>query len=153
MSTASSVFREEPATVEISPWAAEFGWRVEEMFWAYFNRSEDPEGWNRRWSIERDVPWLDVGREPLSEDTAVMIESFFAVESYLPDFAEKGLTTYRSMVGLSNSHINWSYEELKHGRTLQLILERSGARTPEQMRDIPHRSCPQRLDPALSDRP
>ena len=38
------------------------------------------------------------------------------------------------MVGLSNSHINWSYEELKHGRTLQLILERSGARTPDQTR-------------------
>src|SRR3712207_5777493 len=38
------------------------------------------------------------------------------------------------MVGLSNAHINWSYEELKHGRTLQLVLERSGARTPEQTR-------------------
>jgi acyl-[acyl-carrier-protein] desaturase len=65
-----------------------------------------------------------------------MIESFFAVESYLPDFAEKGLTYYRSMVGLSNVHINWSYEELKHGRTLQLILERSGVRTPDEMRSF-----------------
>jgi hypothetical protein len=127
-------FREDRVRVPISPWEEDFGWRVEQAFWSYFNRSEDPEGWNRRWIVEKDVPWDDIKREPLSDDAALMIESFFAVESFLPDFAEKGLGYYRSMVGLSNSHINWSYEELKHGRTLQLILERSGARTPEQTR-------------------
>ncbi len=127
-------FNETRVEVPISPWEEEFGWRVEQTFWSFFNRSEDPEGWNRRWVIERDVPWEAVAREPLSDDTAQMIESFFAVESYLPDFAEKGLGYYRSMVGLTNSHINWSYEELKHGRTLQLVLERSKARTHEQMR-------------------
>jgi acyl-[acyl-carrier protein] desaturase len=136
MSTLSPTFREERAPVQISAWEEEYGWRVEEMFWSYFNRSEDPEGWNRRWVIERDVPWADVRREPLHDDTALMIESFFAVESYLPDFAEKGLNYYRAMVGLSNTHINWSYEELKHGRTLQLLLQRSGLRTPEQMREF-----------------
>lgn len=127
-------FREDRVRVPVSPWEEDFGWRVEQAFWSYFNRSEDPEGWNRRWIVEKDVPWEDIKREPLSEDAALMIESFFAVESFLPDFAEKGLGYYRSMVGLSNSHINWSYEELKHGRTLQLILERSGARTPDQTR-------------------
>jgi hypothetical protein len=136
MNDANGRFREDKVPVPISPWEEEFGWRVEEAFWSYFNRSEDPEGWNRRWIVERDVPWDAVGREPISEDAALMIESFFAVESFLPDFAEKGLGYYRSMVGLSNTHINWSYEELKHGRTLQLILERSGARTPAQTRDF-----------------
>jgi hypothetical protein len=123
-------------TVPISPWEEEFGWRVEGHFWDRFNKSEDPEGWNRRWVIEKDIPWKQVKAEPISKDTASMVESFYAVESFLPDFAEKGLGYYRSMVGLSNSHINWSYEELKHGRTLQLILERSGARTPEHMRNF-----------------
>ena len=129
-----AVFREEDVVIPISPWEEEFGWKVEQTFWSFFNRSEDPEGWNRRWIVEKDVPWDAVAREPISEDAALMIESFFAVESYLPDFAEKGMGYYRKMVGLSNGHINWSYEELKHGRTLQLILERSGARTPEQTR-------------------
>ena len=136
MSAHNGVFKEEQVEVPISPWEEQFGWRVEQTFWSFFNRSEDPEGWNRRWVIERDVPWEGVGREPLSEDAASMIESFFAVESYLPDFAEKGLGYYRSIVGLSNSQINWSYEELKHGRTLQLVLERSGARTPDETRDF-----------------
>ena len=136
MSDENGRFREERVRIPVSPWEEEYGWRVEAAFWSYFNRSEDPEGWNRRWIIERDVPWEAVAREPISEDAALMIESFFAVESYLPDFAEKGLGYYRSMVGLSNAHINWSYEELKHGRTLQLILERSGARTPDQTREF-----------------
>jgi hypothetical protein len=131
---APAQFKEEKVSVDISPWEEEFGWRVEKHFWDRFNRSEDPEGWNRRWVVEKDVPWKDVENQPISPDAALMVESFFAVESFLPDFAEKGLGYYRSMVGLSNSHINWSYEELKHGRTLQLILERSGARTPEDMR-------------------
>jgi len=131
-----AIFREDEVTVPISPWEAEFGWKVEQTFWSFFNRSEDPEGWNRRWIIEKDVPWDDVSRETISDDAALMIESFFAVESYLPDFAEKGMGYYRKFVGLSNGHINWSYEELKHGRTLQLVLERSGARTKEQTRDF-----------------
>ena len=131
-----AIFREDEISIPISPWEEEFGWRVEQTFWSFFNRSEDPEGWNRRWIVEKDVPWEDVGREPIGEDAALMIESFFAVESYLPDFAEKGMGYYRKLVGLSNGHINWSYEELKHGRTLQLVLERSGARTPEQTRDF-----------------
>lgn len=133
---APAQFKEEKVSIEISPWEEEFGWRVEKHFWDRFNRSEDPEGWNRRWVVEKDIPWKQVKEEPITEDAASMVESFFAVESFLPDFAEKGLGYYRSMVGLSNSHINWSYEELKHGRTLQLILERSGARTPEQMRQF-----------------
>ena len=129
-------FKEERRPVDISPWEEEFGWRMEEKFWEFFNRTEDPEGFNRRWVIERDIPWEQVAREPLTEDAALMIESFYAVESYLPDFAEKGLNHYRRLVGVSNSHINWSYEELKHGRTLQLVLERAGARTRQQMRDF-----------------
>ena len=130
------LFREERVEVPISPWEVEFGWRMEQLFWSFFNRSEDPEGWNRRWIIERDIPWEQVAREPLPEDAALMIESFFAVESYLPDFAGKGMDLYRRLIGLSNGHINWSYEEVKHGRTLQLLLERSGARTREQTRDF-----------------
>jgi rubrerythrin len=135
-SALTATYREDNVPIEISEWEEEFGWKVEQTFWQFFNRSEDPEGWNRRWIVEKDVPWEAVKHETIGEDAALMIESFFAVESFLPDFAEKGMGYYRKLVGLSNGHINWSYEELKHGRTLQLILERSGARTPEQTRSF-----------------
>jgi acyl-[acyl-carrier-protein] desaturase len=83
--------------------------------------------------IQRDIDWRAVAAQPIDANLAGLIESFFAVESFLPDFASQGLTFYRRLLGLSHNHVNWSYEELKHGRLLELILERSGARTPEQI--------------------
>jgi hypothetical protein len=117
--------------VKLQPWEEEFGLRINELFWEYFDKSEDPEGWNRRWVIQRDIDWRAVQAQSIDENLAGLIESFFAVESWLPDFASQGLLFYRQLLGLSNNHINWSYEELKHGRLLELILSRSGARTRE----------------------
>jgi hypothetical protein len=51
--------------VKLQPWEEEFGLRINELFWEYFDKSEDPEGWNRRWVIQRYRPnrlmkiWLD----------------------------------------------------------------------------------------------
>ena len=115
--------------IELQPWEEEFGERINTMFWDFFDKSEDPEGWNRRWNIQRDVDWRQVAAQPIDPNLAGLIESFFAVESWLPDFAGSGLTFYRRLLGLSHNHVNWSYEELKHGRLLELVLERSGARS------------------------
>jgi acyl-[acyl-carrier-protein] desaturase len=106
------------------------------LFWEFFDKSEDSEGWNRRWVIQRDVDWKQVAAQPIDENLAGLLESFFAVESWLPDFASHGLGFYRRLLGLSNNHVNWSYEELKHGRLLELVLHRSGARTSEQVADF-----------------
>jgi acyl-[acyl-carrier-protein] desaturase len=119
--------------IELQPWEEEFGERINTLFWEFFDKSEDPEGWNRRWIIQRDVDWRAVAAQSIDENLAGLIESFFAVESFLPDFASQGLGFYRRLLGLSNNHINWSYEELKHGRVLELILQRSRARTPQEL--------------------
>lgn len=119
--------------IDLQPWEEEFGERINKLFWAFFDRSEDPDGWNRRWIIQRDVDWRQVAAQPIDENLTGLIESFFAVESWLPDFAGSGLTFYRRLLGLSHNHINWSYEELKHGRLLELVLERSGARSAEEI--------------------
>lgn len=121
-------------SIHIAPWEEEIGERVNELFWDYFERSEDPDGWNRRWVIGRDIDWAQVADQPIDENLAGLIESFYAVESFLPDFAGQGLVFYRRLLGLANNHVNWSYEELKHGRVLELILHRSGARTAEQVK-------------------
>jgi acyl-[acyl-carrier-protein] desaturase len=117
----------------LQPWEEEFGERINKLFWEFFDKSEDPEGWNRRWIIQRDIDWRQVASQPIDENLAGLVESFFAVESFLPDFAAHGLGFYRRLLGLSHNHINWSYEELKHSRLLELVLERSGARTAEQV--------------------
>ena len=122
--------------LSLQPWEEEFGQRLNKLFWEFFDKSEDPEGWNRRWIIQRDIDWRAVAAQPLDDNLTMLIESFFAVESYLPDFASQGLGFYRRLLGLSNNHINWSYEELKHGRVLELVLERSGARSEKQVMDF-----------------
>lgn len=120
----------------LAPWETEFGERVDTLFWEYFDKSEDPEGWNRRWVIERAIDWEAVANEPIDENLAGLLESFYAVESFLPDFAGKGLAFYRRLLGLAHNHINWSYEEIKHSRALFLVLQRSGARTQEQLTEF-----------------
>ena len=130
------VWNETAYELAIQPWEEEFGQRLNALFWDFFDKSEDPEGWNRRWIIQRDVDWRAVAAQPLDENLTMLIESFFAVESYLPDFASQGLGFYRRLLGLAHNHINWSYEELKHGRLLELVLERSGARTERQVMDF-----------------
>jgi len=121
---------------DLAPWEVEFGERVNDLFWEFFDKTEDPEGWNRRWVIQRDIDWQAVENEPIDENLTGLIESFMAVESFLPDFAGKGLAFYRRLLGLAHNHINWSYEEIKHGRALYLLLLKSGARTKQQLADF-----------------
>src|SRR5688500_16844089 len=127
------VWNEEQQELDIQPWEETFGHKLNKLFWDFFDKSEDPEGWNRRWNIQRDVDWRAVAAQPIDDNLTMLLESFFAVESYLPDFASQGLGFYRRLLGLSQNHINWSYEELKHSRVLELVLERSGARSEAEV--------------------
>jgi acyl-[acyl-carrier-protein] desaturase len=120
----------------LAPWEVEIGERIDSLFWDFFDKSEDPEGWNRRWVISRDVDWRAVAAQPLDDNLVGLLESFYAVESYLPDFAGKGLAFYRRLLGLAHNHINWSYEELKHSRALELVIVESGARTRQQVTEF-----------------
>ena len=122
--------------LDLQPWEEEFGERINKLFWEFFDKSEDPEGWNRRWNIQRDIDWRQIQAQSLDANLTGLVESFFAVESFLPDFAEAGLGFYRRLLGLAHNHINWSYEELKHGRLLELVLIRSGARSEAQVAEF-----------------
>ena len=48
----------------LAPWEIEFGERVDALFWEFFDKSEDPDGWNRRWVINRGIDWQAVTNEP-----------------------------------------------------------------------------------------
>jgi acyl-[acyl-carrier-protein] desaturase len=89
----------------------------------------------RRWSLQDDIPWDQVNR---SMDPAIadVVESFCAVEMYLPDYIAKALPMIRANRGWAWFHANWGYEESKHSLALSDWLLRSGARTEEQMADL-----------------
>lgn len=85
----------------------------------------------RRWNVFKDIPWDQAN--PDTEDTlAHCVETFCAVEMYLPDFTSKMLHMIRRSRGRAWFHINWGYEESKHSMALEAWLLASGHRTEEQ---------------------
>jgi acyl-[acyl-carrier-protein] desaturase len=89
----------------------------------------------RRWSLDDDIPWGAANRN-ISPAVADVIESFCAVELYLPDYVAKALPMIRTNRGWAWFHANWGYEESKHSLALGDWLLRSGSRTEGQMADL-----------------
>lgn len=101
------------------------------MFTQFFHKAES----TRRWSIEDDVPWNKVNPKA-SEDVCKIVESFMAVEMYVPDYVSHLVHLSRSSPGRYLFQISWGYEEIKHGMTLREWLLRTNRRTHEQLVDF-----------------
>jgi len=89
----------------------------------------------RRWSVADDIPWDQCNRA-MDPAVADVVESFCAVELYLPDYVAKALPMIRANKGWAWFHANWGYEESKHSLALGDWLLHSGHRTEEQMADL-----------------
>ena len=101
------------------------------LYREFFDRAEK----KRRWSLVEDIPWDQVNRS-MPPAVADVVESFCAVEMYLPDYIAKALPMIRRNQGWAWFHANWGYEESRHSLGLSDWLLRSGMRTPEQMADL-----------------
>jgi len=115
----------------LDPQDPELRVRFYRLYREFFRKAEK----KRRWSIDDDVPWNDVNRA-LPAEMADVVESFCAVELYLPDYLAKALPMIRGNRGWSWFHANWGYEESKHSLALGDWLLHSGHRTEEQMADL-----------------
>src|SRR5262249_48019623 len=87
----------------------------------FFNRADK----KRRWSLQDDIPW---GQVNPSLDPAVgdVVESFCAVELFLPDYLASGMALFRPSRACTWFYANWGYEESKHSLALGDWLLRSG---------------------------
>ena len=101
------------------------------LYREFFSRAER----RRRWSVDEDVPW-DLVNPKLAPQVADIVESFCAVELYLPDYISKALPLARASRGRVWFHANWGYEESKHSMALGDWLLKAGQRTEEQMADL-----------------
>jgi len=100
-----------------------------ELFHAYFQKAEK----YRRWNVYEDIPWHEA-KNP-DPEVAKLVESFYAVELYLPDYVRHIMGMVRKSRGRAWFQANWGYEELKHSLALERWLMASGARTEEQLQD------------------
>jgi acyl-[acyl-carrier-protein] desaturase len=108
---------------------------LERAFWAMYRDFFDKAEKKRRWSIRDDIPW-DQCNPQLDTAVADVVESFCAVELYLPDYTSKILPVVRPSKGRTWFYANWGYEESKHSLALGDWLLKSGHRTDEQMTDL-----------------
>src|SRR5947207_8546384 len=108
---------------------------LERAFWRLYRDFFDRAEKKRRWSLRDDIPW-DQCNPDVDPAIADVVESFCAVELYLPDYTSKILPVVRSCRGRSWFYANWGYEESKHSLVLHDWLLRSGARSEEQMADL-----------------
>lgn len=101
------------------------------QFRDYFDLAER----KRRWSIRNDIPWDQCSRG-LDPAIADVVETFCAVELYLPDYLSKLIPQVRANHGRAWMLANWGYEEAKHSMVLEDWLLRSRQRSDEQIADL-----------------
>lgn len=92
----------------------------------YVSRSQATRNWNPNTTID----WKNM-RTDHSEKLNTIIEGFFAVEQYVPDYVLTLLKVVRKSYGRSHFHIRWGSEEEKHSDLWENALLFSQFRTPE----------------------
>jgi acyl-[acyl-carrier-protein] desaturase len=108
---------------------------VEQRMWQMFREFFDLAERRRRWKVADDIPWdqCNPGLKPVIAD---VVETFCAVELYLPDYSAKILPKVRHSKSRTWFYANWGYEESKHSMALEDWLVRSGHRTERQVEEI-----------------
>lgn len=100
----------------------EFFKQAPKRSWNLYQQSEsNPNG----------IPWSQANQQSDSA-LAYFIETFGAVESFLPDFSGKMVLVIRKSDGRAKFHALWTYEEMKHSIALETWLLASGHRTERQ---------------------
>ncbi len=118
-------------SVAILPETRDIQTRIFALYRDYFDRAEK----KRRWSLRDDIPW-DQCNPKLDPAIADIVQTFCAVELYLPDYLSKLIPQVRTVHGRSWMLANWGYEESKHSMGFADWLLRSGHRTGEQLADM-----------------
>lgn len=108
---------------------------LEVAFYRLYRNFFDLAEKKRRWSVADDIPWRQINRS-LDPAIADVVESFCAVELYLPDYLANAMSGFRTSRGKAWFYANWGYEESKHSLALGDWLLRSGMRSDEQMADL-----------------
>ncbi len=107
----------------------------ERALWKLFREFFDLAEKKRRWRIADDIPWNECNPR-LNSAVADIVETFCAVELYLPDYSAKILPRVRHSKSRTWFYANWGYEESKHSIALADWLVKSGHRSEEYMADL-----------------
>ena len=88
----------------------------------------------RNWNPDKDFDWRKF-RTDHSPQMNTILEGFFAVEQYVPDYVTTLLRVIRKTHGRAYFHIRWGSEEEKHSDMWLNTLLFSRFRTPQWIED------------------
>lgn len=91
----------------------------------YVDRSQT----TRNWNPDRAFDWAALGKNH-SPELLTIIEGFYGVEQYAPDYTSELIRLVRKSYGRSQFQLRWGAEEEKHADLWRNVLLFSGARTP-----------------------
>jgi len=86
----------------------------------------------RNWNPDADFAWGEMKTDH-SDDVVQLIEGFFAVEQYTPDYTSEIVRIVRRSNGRSNFQLRWGAEEERHANTWENALLFSRRRSPDQI--------------------
>ena len=99
----------------------------------YVSRSQK----TRNWNPNNDFKWREF-RTDHSEKMNRILEGYFAIEQYVPDFVLQLLKVIRKSYGRSHFHIRWGAEEEKHSDLWLNCILFSRHRSPKWIDDYRH---------------
>jgi acyl-[acyl-carrier-protein] desaturase len=109
--------------------------QMEEFFYRelvkYLKLAEE----KRRWNVFKDIHW-DAANPESSETLAQCVETFCAVEMYLPDFTSKMLNMIRRSRGRAWFHVNWGLRRIEALAGARSVAARLGHRTEDQRQEV-----------------
>lgn len=88
----------------------------------------------RNWNPDVTFDWRSLRRDH-SEKLMTIVEGFYAVEQYAPDYTSELVRLTRGGYGHSQFQIRWGAEEEKHADLWRNVLLFGRARTPAQLQD------------------
>src|SRR4051812_44504653 len=124
-----------PRRLLMTDFARQYPPELEAAFWRLYRDFFDQAERRRRWSVEKDIAWAQCNKG-LDPAIADVVESFCAVELYLPDYLAPAVSRSRHSRAQAWFYANWGYEESKHSLALGDWLLKSGMRSEEQMADL-----------------
>ncbi|GIW05501.1 MAG: hypothetical protein KatS3mg060_0306 [Dehalococcoidia bacterium] len=94
----------------------------------YVDRSQA----KRAWRVDSSFDWRAI-RTDHDPDILRLIEGYFAVEQYVPDYTAKGVLLLRESYGRSQFQIRWGAEEAKHADLWRNALLFAGRWSPDRV--------------------
>lgn len=88
----------------------------------------------RTWNADTDFDWRSIRRN-LPEDILRIVQGYYAVEQFVPDYAAELVSLLRRNYGRSQFYLKWGAEESKHADLWQNVLLSTGYRGLEDLEE------------------